>query len=184
LFYSSAFIIFPSLTHHVRLSIYVDIIDYIDCVIDTNGLLASCSVHGDILCNSKLSGRAPEVLLSFSNIGIIDDMSLHPCVKYNRCTRICCLWRLLLSLAAPLLLLFVPHAAFAADSSATACSGKCMRLIDDDSRSAHACVSRAVLAQHVTLRTSHGARRTSHVTLSQFRPPRRQIQNRGFRCLA
>jgi AP-3 complex subunit mu len=47
-------------------------------------LLASCSVHGDILCNSKLSGRAPEVLLSFSNISIIDDMSLHPCVKYNR----------------------------------------------------------------------------------------------------
>jgi hypothetical protein len=42
-------------------------------------------VHGDILCNSKLSGRAPEVLLSFSNISIIDDMSLHPCVKYNRC---------------------------------------------------------------------------------------------------
>jgi hypothetical protein len=41
-------------------------------------------VHGDILCNSKLSGRAPEVLLSFSNISIIDDMSLHPCVKYNR----------------------------------------------------------------------------------------------------
>ena len=65
-------------------SIYVDIIDFIDCVIDTNGLLASCSVHGDILCNSKLSGRAPEVLLSFSNISIIDDMSLHPCVKYNR----------------------------------------------------------------------------------------------------
>jgi hypothetical protein len=104
------------------------------------------------------------VLLSFSNIGIIDDMSLHPCVKYNRCTRICCLWRLLLSLAAPLLLLCVPHAAFAADSSATACSGKCMGFIDDDSRFAHACVSRAVLEQHVTRRTSHVTRHTSHVT--------------------
>jgi hypothetical protein len=75
----------PSIPPHLRnSSIYVDIIDFIDCVIDTNGLLASCSVHGDILCNSKLSGRAPEVLLSFSNISIIDDMSLHPCVKYNR----------------------------------------------------------------------------------------------------
>lgn len=77
----------PEDARHSNNSIYVDIIDFIDCVIDTNGLLASCSVHGDILCNSKLSGRAPEVLLSFSNISIIDDMSLHPCVKYNRFER-------------------------------------------------------------------------------------------------
>lgn len=43
-------------------------------------------MRGDILCTSKLSG-VPDLTLSFNNHRILDDCSLHPCVRYNRFER-------------------------------------------------------------------------------------------------
>ena len=57
--------------------IYLDVIEEIDCSIDTNGLMVTCDVAGEILVNCKLSGM-PDMTLSFTNPSIIDE------VPYNR----------------------------------------------------------------------------------------------------
>ncbi len=54
--------------------IYLDVVEEIDCSIDTNGLMVSCDVSGEILVNCKLSGM-PDLTLSFTNPSIIDEVS-------------------------------------------------------------------------------------------------------------
>jgi AP-3 complex subunit mu len=66
--------------------IYVDIIEEIDAIVDKNGQIISSEVSGVIACNSRLSG-VPDLLLNFSNPGLIDDCSFHPCVRYSRFER-------------------------------------------------------------------------------------------------
>ena len=51
-------------------------VEEIDCSIDTNGLMVSCDVSGEILVNCKLSGM-PDLTLSFTNPSIIDEVP--PC---------------------------------------------------------------------------------------------------------
>jgi len=63
--------------------IYFDIIEEIDCTIDANGLVISNEVSGEIQSVCKLSGM-PDLTLSFTNPHILDDVSFHPCVRYNR----------------------------------------------------------------------------------------------------
>jgi len=63
--------------------IYFDIIEEIDCTIDANGLVVFSEVSGEIQALSKLSGM-PDLTLSFINPHILDDVSFHPCVRYNR----------------------------------------------------------------------------------------------------
>jgi len=63
--------------------IYFDIIEEIDCTIDANGLVVSSEVSGEIQVLCKLSGM-PDLSLSFVNPSILDDVSFHPCVRYNR----------------------------------------------------------------------------------------------------
>ena len=63
--------------------IYLDIIEEIDCSIDTNGLMVTCDVAGEILVNCKLSGM-PDMTLSFTNPSIIDEANFHPCVRLTR----------------------------------------------------------------------------------------------------
>jgi len=63
--------------------IYFDIIEEIDCIIDANGLVASSEVSGEVQAVCKLSGM-PDLTLSFTNPHILDDVSFHPCVRYNR----------------------------------------------------------------------------------------------------
>jgi len=63
--------------------IFFDIIEEIDCIIDGNGLVVSCEVHGEIQANSRLSGM-PDLTLAFNNPHILDDASFHPCVRYSR----------------------------------------------------------------------------------------------------
>jgi len=63
--------------------IYFDIFEDIDCTIDTNGLAVSCEVVAEVQVLAKLSGM-PDLSLQFNNPQIMDDISFHPCVRYNR----------------------------------------------------------------------------------------------------
>mmetsp|Transcript_56464 Transcript_56464/g.115551 ORF Transcript_56464/g.115551 Transcript_56464/m.115551 type:complete len:421 (-) Transcript_56464:297-1559(-) len=66
--------------------IYLDIVEDIDCSIDTNGLMVTCDVSGEILVNCKLSGM-PDMTLAFTNPSIIDEVNFHPCVRLSRYER-------------------------------------------------------------------------------------------------
>jgi AP-3 complex subunit mu len=63
--------------------IYFDITEEIDATMDANGQTSSCEVNGEVLVNCKLSGM-PDLTLALSNPHILDDVSFHPCVRYNR----------------------------------------------------------------------------------------------------
>ncbi|EFA81282.1 hypothetical protein PPL_05261 [Heterostelium album PN500] len=63
--------------------IFFDIIEEIDCIIDSNGFVVSCEVNGEIQVNCKLSGM-PDLTLTFNNPRMLDDVSFHPCVRYSR----------------------------------------------------------------------------------------------------
>lgn len=63
--------------------IYLDIIEEIDVIIDRNGTIISSHVNGLVVANCKLSG-IPDLLLTFTDPGVIDECSFHPCVRYNR----------------------------------------------------------------------------------------------------
>lgn len=63
--------------------IYIDIIEDVDAVVDSNGSVVSWDVSGSIQAQSRLSG-VPDLLLTFKNPDVIDDCSFHPCVRYAR----------------------------------------------------------------------------------------------------
>jgi len=63
--------------------IFFDIIEEIDCIIDSNGLVVNSEVHGEIQATCRLSGM-PDLTLMFNNPHIMDDVSFHPCVRYAR----------------------------------------------------------------------------------------------------
>jgi len=63
--------------------IYFDVIEEIDTTIDPNGMPVSCEISGEVQVNCKLTGM-PDLSLSFINSNILDDVSFHPCVRYNR----------------------------------------------------------------------------------------------------
>jgi AP-3 complex subunit mu len=64
--------------------IYIDIIEQVDATIDNStGQIIQCDVSGSIQCQSYLSG-IPELLLTFTDPTVIDDVSFHPCVRYSR----------------------------------------------------------------------------------------------------
>jgi AP-3 complex subunit mu len=54
--------------------------------IDTNGLMVTCDVSGEVLVNCKLSGM-PDLTLAFTNPAIIDEVNFHPCVRLSRYER-------------------------------------------------------------------------------------------------
>ncbi|EGG22271.1 hypothetical protein DFA_04389 [Cavenderia fasciculata] len=63
--------------------IFFDIIEEIDCIIDSNGFIVSCEVNGELQVNCKLTGM-PDLTLTFNNPRMLDDVSFHPCVRYSR----------------------------------------------------------------------------------------------------
>jgi len=66
--------------------IYFDIIEAVDAIVDSNGQIISSEIQGEIQCNCRLSGM-PDLTLIFSNPRILDDVSLHPCVRIARFER-------------------------------------------------------------------------------------------------
>ena len=67
-------------------SIHLDIIEHVHTTIDRNGLTLASEVAGELQVNSKLTGM-PDLSLKFSNAAILDDVSLHPCVRFSRYER-------------------------------------------------------------------------------------------------
>eukprot|EP01012_Entosiphon_sulcatum_P031780 TRINITY_DN4048_c0_g1_i1.p1 TRINITY_DN4048_c0_g1~~TRINITY_DN4048_c0_g1_i1.p1 ORF type:complete len:441 (+),score=88.40 TRINITY_DN4048_c0_g1_i1:32-1324(+) len=63
--------------------IFFDIVEELDCIIDNNGQLVTSELHGRIEANSRLSGM-PDVLCSFMNASILEDVCFHPCVRFAR----------------------------------------------------------------------------------------------------
>ncbi len=71
---------------HVNNEIYFDIVEEIDCIVESNGNVVSNDVRGTIACSSQMSGT-PDLTLIFANPSIIEDCSFHPCVRYARFER-------------------------------------------------------------------------------------------------
>ena len=68
--------------------IYFDIIEKVDCIVSPNEMMLLCEVFGDIRCTSKLSGM-PDLTLTLTKPGMIDDVSLHRCVRINKYKVVC-----------------------------------------------------------------------------------------------
>ncbi|KJE93203.1 AP-3 complex subunit mu-1 [Capsaspora owczarzaki ATCC 30864] len=64
-------------------AMYIDFIEELDVIIDRNGATISAEVQGEVRCNSNLSGM-PDLVLSFANPRVFDDISFHPCVRFKR----------------------------------------------------------------------------------------------------
>jgi len=71
---------------HATNEIYIDIIDEIDGIMESNGALTTCRITGKVMIDCQLAG-VPDLLLRFQNPGIMDDVSFHPCVRLNRWER-------------------------------------------------------------------------------------------------
>lgn len=64
-------------------AIYIDFVEELDVIIDRNGTTISSEVQGEVKCNSLLSGM-PDLVLSFVNPRLLDDVSFHPSVRFKR----------------------------------------------------------------------------------------------------
>lgn len=71
---------------YVTNEIYFDMIEQVDCIIGSNGSLVHCAVFGDVRCTCRLSGM-PDLTLTFTKPSMLDDVSLHRCVRINRYLR-------------------------------------------------------------------------------------------------
>ncbi len=64
-------------------SLYLDIVEEIDAVLDVVGNVICFDVSGCLEVQSKLSGIC-DLLLTFKDPAVIDDSSFHPFVRYAR----------------------------------------------------------------------------------------------------
>ncbi|CAF1090995.1 unnamed protein product [Adineta steineri] len=62
---------------------YFDLIEEIDAIIDRNGTTIMGEIQGYIDCCVKLSGM-PDLTLTFVNPRLLDDVSLHPCIRLKK----------------------------------------------------------------------------------------------------
>ncbi|GAM29040.1 hypothetical protein SAMD00019534_122160, partial [Acytostelium subglobosum LB1] len=68
---------------YTRDEIFFDIVEEIDCIVDSNGMVVTCEINGEIMANSRLTGM-PDLTLTFNNPRILDDVSFHPCVRHSK----------------------------------------------------------------------------------------------------
>jgi len=71
---------------YVTNEIYFDVIESIDAILGPNQNILHANIFGEIACNCRLSGM-PDLTLSFTRPSLLDDVSLHRCVRINRYTR-------------------------------------------------------------------------------------------------
>ncbi|VDL61649.1 unnamed protein product [Hymenolepis diminuta] len=62
---------------------FFDITERVNAIIDRSGNVLLAEVEGAIDCVIHLSGM-PDLSLSFNNPRLLDDVSLHPCIRYFR----------------------------------------------------------------------------------------------------
>jgi AP-3 complex subunit mu len=63
--------------------IFFDVVEAVDATLDAEGRLLSGGIYGELHATARLSGM-PDLTLSFSNSGLLDDVRFHPCVRYAR----------------------------------------------------------------------------------------------------
>ncbi|KND03535.1 uncharacterized protein SPPG_08897 [Spizellomyces punctatus DAOM BR117] len=65
--------------------IFFDIVETVDAILDRNNNIITAEAHGEVLCNTRLSGM-PDLILTFMNHRVLEDnmTSFHPCVRYHR----------------------------------------------------------------------------------------------------
>ena len=71
---------------YVANEIYFDLNESIDAILNANGAVVTAAVYGEVQCNCRLSGM-PDLTLSFTRPSLLDDVSLHRCVRINRYQR-------------------------------------------------------------------------------------------------
>ncbi|VEL24949.1 unnamed protein product [Protopolystoma xenopodis] len=65
---------------------YFDVTEDLHAIIDKSGNVVCAEIAGYIDCLTKLSGM-PDLTMTFVNPRLLDDASLHPCVRYLRWER-------------------------------------------------------------------------------------------------
>ncbi|KAJ1880576.1 hypothetical protein H4R99_000076 [Coemansia sp. RSA 1722] len=68
---------------HTNNEFFIDFVERIDAIIDSNGSIASYDVSGDITCKSKLTGM-PDLSLVLNHPDAMDDVAFHPCVRLGK----------------------------------------------------------------------------------------------------
>jgi len=68
---------------YVTNEIYFDLIEQIDAIFGENQMVDTCNVYGSIKCNCQLSDM-PDLTLNFTKSNLLDDISLHRCVRIHR----------------------------------------------------------------------------------------------------
>ncbi|KAJ3167776.1 AP-3 complex subunit mu-1 [Geranomyces variabilis] len=65
--------------------IFFDMVETVNAILDKHNNIVFAETHGEIICNSRLSGM-PDLILSLMNHRMLESnmTSLHPCVRYNR----------------------------------------------------------------------------------------------------
>ncbi len=63
--------------------IFFDIIEEVDCIVDSNGLVVTSEIVGTITSLSKLSDT-PDLSMVFNFPRVFTDVSFHPCVRFSR----------------------------------------------------------------------------------------------------
>ncbi|TPX57145.1 hypothetical protein PhCBS80983_g04048 [Powellomyces hirtus] len=65
--------------------IFFDIVETVNAILDRNGNIVTAETHGEVLCNSRLSGM-PDLILALMNHRLLENTmtSFHPCVRYHR----------------------------------------------------------------------------------------------------
>jgi AP-3 complex subunit mu len=71
---------------YMQNEIFFDIFEEIDCIIDPNGSVVRNDVRGRIMCNCKMTGM-PDLTLFLNDPAVVEDVSLHPCVRLARFQR-------------------------------------------------------------------------------------------------
>lgn len=64
---------------------FVDCKEQVDAIVTRQGMPVTTDIKGVIMCKCKLSGM-PDLLLSFINPRVIEEVNLHPCVRIARWT--------------------------------------------------------------------------------------------------
>jgi len=68
--------------YHINV-IYFDVVEELHCIIGKNGQVVSSKVVGELVAQSKLSGM-PDILVTLNDPGVVQDYSLHPCIRFSR----------------------------------------------------------------------------------------------------
>jgi len=64
--------------------VYADVIERVNCILDSSGNIAMGGIAGEIQVNSKLSGASPECRLNLRNPDYLKNASFHPCVRVGK----------------------------------------------------------------------------------------------------